>query len=258
MPERKEYAPGTPSWVDLQTTDQDAAKKFYGELFGWSYNDQPVDEANGVFYSMAQTKGHDVAAIAGMPPGAEGMPPHWNTYVTVADVDATTAQVEKAGGTVVAPPFDVLDAGRMSVLQDPTGAFINTWQPKNSIGATLVNETGAFGWNELLTPDVPKATAFYNKIFGWEANKVEIPGMEYFELKLNGEPVGGATNPPMPGIPPSWQVYFQVDDADATAEQTKKLGGSVMSPPMDIPPGRFAVLADPQGAVFQIIKMNPM
>ncbi len=189
MPERKEYAPGTPSWVDLQTTDQAAAKTFYGELLGWSYDDQPVDEANGVFYSMAKVKGHDVAAIAPMPPGGGDVPPHWNTYVTVTDVDATTALVDKAGGTVIAPPFDVLDAGRMSVLQDPTGAFINTWQAKNSIGATLVNETGAFGWNELLTPDVPKAAAFYNKLFGWEANTLEMPGMEYTELKLNGEPV---------------------------------------------------------------------
>jgi uncharacterized protein len=166
--------------------------------------------------------------------------------------------VEKAGGTVIMPPFDVMDAGRMSVIQDPTGAMINTWQAKNSIGATLVNEPGAYSWNELLTPDVPKATAFYNRVFGWEANKAEIPGMEYTELKLNGEVIAGALNPPMPGIPPSWQVYFSVDDTDATVEKAKQRGGSLINGPLDIPPGRFAVLSDPQGAVFHVIRTNPM
>ena len=128
-----------------------------------------------------------------------GVPPHWNTYVTVADVDATAAQVPGAGGTVMMPPFDVMDAGRMSVIADPTGAMLCLWQAKNNIGASLVNEHGTLSWEELMTPDVPAATAFYTKIFGWEAVPVEMPGMEYTELKLNGRSIGGAMKPPMDG-----------------------------------------------------------
>ena len=184
MPERKEYAPGTPNWIDLQTTDQNAAKAFYGELFGWSFNDMPVDAANSVFYSMATLSGHDVGAIAGMGPDMAGIPPHWNTYISVSDVDAAAALVPAAGGTVIAPPFDVVDAGRMAVIADPTGAMFQLWQAKNHVGAGLVNDPGAFSWNELLTPDVEKAAAFYNKVFGWTANKLEGE-MEYTEFKLD-------------------------------------------------------------------------
>ena len=257
MPERTEYAPGTPNWVDLQTTDQAAAKDFYGGLFGWTYEDTPTGDApDAPIYSMALRNGKHVAAIAPLgDQAAAGVPPHWNSYVSVSDVDATMSLVEGAGGTVVMAPFDVLDAGRMGVMMDPTGAMIAAWQPKNNIGAQLVNETGAFSWNELVTPDVPKAVGFYNKVFGWEGGAVE--GMEYTELKLNGESIAGAMNPPMPGMPPVWGIYFSTDDTDATVEMAKSLGGAVFMEPTDIPPGRFAVLADPQGAMFNVIKMAP-
>ena len=143
MPERTKYAPGTPSWVDIQTSDPTGAKAFYSALFGWEYDDQPVGhdaEGNDAFYSMATKNGKHVAAIAPLP--MPGVPPHWNTYVTVADVDATAAQVPGAGGSVMMPPFDVMDAGRMAVIADPTGALICLWQATNHIGASLVNEHG--------------------------------------------------------------------------------------------------------------------
>ena len=137
MPTRTDYTPGTPNWVDLQTTDTDAAKKFYGDLLGWTYDDQPIDEANGVYYSMAKLNGHDVGAIAPLgEQAAAGVPPHWNSYVSVADVDATAALVAPAGGTVIMPPMDVMDAGRMAVIQDPTGAMLAIWQAKNHPGGT--------------------------------------------------------------------------------------------------------------------------
>lgn len=255
MPERTQYAPGTPSWVDLQTTDQPAAKQFYSELFGWTYEDTPVGD--DAVYSIALLKGKQVGAIAPLGPGMEGIPPHWNSYVTVSDVDASAAQVVPAGGQVMMPPFDVMDAGRMAVVADPTGAVINLWQAKNNIGSELVNEAGAFSWNELLTPDVPKAAEFYNKIFGWEANHI-TEGMDYTEFKLDGNSIAGGMNPPMPGMPPVWTIYFSVDDTDATVAKAQSAGGAVFMPPTEIPPGRFAVLADPQGAVFNVIKMNPM
>jgi uncharacterized protein len=254
MPERTEYPPGSPSWVDLQTSDIAKAKQFYGQLFGWTYDDQPIPDTDAV-YSMAQKSGKDVAAIAGMPPGSEGMPPHWNTYVTVSDVDATAATVPGAGGSVVAPPFDVLDAGRMAVFQDPTGAFINAWQAKNHIGASLVNEHGTLTWNELMSPDVEKAGEFYRAIFGWQTKKASDGPMEYWEFQLNGQSIAGGMKPPMEGIPANWGVYFAVDDCDDTVAKAKQLGASVFAEPMDIPVGRFAALADPTGAMFSVIKL---
>ena len=256
MPERTKYAPGTPSWVDLQTSDQIGAKLFYSALFGWEYDDRPVghdDAGNEAVYSMAMKNGKEVAAVAPLP--MPGVPPHWNTYVTVADVDATAAQVPGAGGSVMMPPFDVMDAGRMSVIADPTGAMLCLWQAKNTIGASLVNEHGTLSWEELMTPDVAAATAFYSKIFGWEAVAAELPGMEYTELKLNGRSIGGAMKPPMEGMPAAWAIYFAVDDTDKVVEIATANGGTVIQPPTDIPPGRFAVLADPAGAVFNVIKM---
>src|SRR5207237_278339 len=206
--ERTEYSHGTPSWVDLQTTDQDAAKKFYRGLFGWTYDDMPAGP--GVVYSMAKLRDHEVAAIAPLgDQAAAGVPPHWNSYVTVSDVDASAAAVPDAGGTVIAPPFDVMDAGRMAVVADPTGGVLCLWTAKNSIGATLVNEAGAFAWTELMTPDVPKAGAFYKTLFGWDM--APAPDGSYTEWKLDGESVGGAMNPPMPGIPTAWGVYFLSD-----------------------------------------------
>jgi predicted enzyme related to lactoylglutathione lyase len=254
MPERTEYAPGTPSWVDLNTTDESAAKRFYGELFGWTYEDNPVGD--DAVYSIAKLRGRDVAAVSGMPPGAPGIPPHWNSYVTVANVDASTGLVESAGGSVMAPPFDVMDVGRMSVVADPAGAVFNLWQAKSHIGASLVNEAGTFSWNELLTPDPTKVADFYTRVLGWTASPT--PGMEYTEFKLNGESIAGAMKPPMDGIPPVWTIYFSTDDTDATVAKAQSMGAAVFQPPTDIPPGRFAVLADPQGAMFNVIKMNPM
>jgi uncharacterized protein len=251
MPARSQYEPGTPSWVDLQTSDQAGAKAFYTALFGWSYNDAPVGD--GAVYSMAQKNGKDVAAIAPLP--MPGVPPHWNTYVTVADVDATVSQVPGAGGSTMGDPFDVMDAGRMAIIADPTGAMLCIWQPKDHIGAYLVNEHGTLTWNELMTPDVDGALAFYEKIFGWKGNNVGTAGMEYTEIKLGDRAVGGAMKPPMAGMPAAWGVYFAVDDCDKAAEVAQSKGGSVMQPPTDIPPGRFAVLVDPAGAFFNVIKM---
>ncbi len=258
MPERKEYAPGTPSWIDLSTSDRAAAKDFYNALFGWSYDDQ--DAGPGATYTMAGKNGHPVAGMADLmkEQADQGIPPHWQTYVTVADADATAAAAPKAGGMVLAGPFDVVDAGRMAVLADPTNAVIAIWQPKNHIGAELVNEHGTLTWNELISPDVPKAARFYKALFGWDAETSEGP-MTYTEFKLDGQSIAGAMAPPMEGIPPNWGVYFAVDDADATIAEATKRGATLLNGPMDIPVGRFAVLMDPQGAVFSVIKLaQPM
>jgi predicted enzyme related to lactoylglutathione lyase len=254
MAERTSYASGTPSWVELQTSDAPAAKQFYGALFGWTYDDRPIDDTN--VYSLAQVRGLDVAAITGLgEQAAQGVPPHWNSFVTVDDVEAATAKVSPAGGTVIMEPFDVFEEGRMAVVADPSGAVFELWQPKQHIGASLVNEHGAFTWTELITPDIPKAAAFYKAVLGWGATTSD-GDMPYTEFKLGGESIAGGMNPPMPGIPPSWGIYFAVDDTDAIVASATALGGTLAHGPVDIEPGRFAVLTDPQGAYFNVIKMS--
>src|SRR5919197_2424863 len=143
MGERTQHAPGTFSWADVTTTDQEAAKAFYTGLFGWEIEDVPVGE--GVFYSMARVGGRDVAAISPQPPQQRdaGVPPVWNSYITVESADAAAERAAELGATVHAPPFDVMDAGRMAVIQDPQGAFFMVWQPKSHHGAQLVNAPGA-------------------------------------------------------------------------------------------------------------------
>ncbi len=254
MTTKTDYAPGTPSWVDLATTDPAAAKTFYGTLFDWTYHDEPTgDPANP--YTLAFRDGKVAAGLASQPPYLQSAPPMWTTYISVADIEASAKQVEPAGGSLIAPPFDVADAGRMSVAADPTGAVFSIWQRKNHAGAAIVNEPGAFSWNELLTADVPRAAAFYHELFGWGANALEMGPMQYTEFRLDDQPVAGGQPPPMPGIPPVWVVYFAVADTDATVAEATRLGAQVLAPPMDIPPGRIAVLTDPQGAVFNVIRL---
>jgi predicted enzyme related to lactoylglutathione lyase len=206
MPERTEYAHGTPSWADVATTDTDGAKEFYGALFGWTFDDQEIPDSGGAVYSMAQRNGRDVAAVSTLQQDQAkmGIPPHWNTYVTVTDVDAAVATASGAGGTVLAPAFDVMDAGRMAVLADPAGAVILVWQAKNHIGAGLVNEPGSLSWTELMAPGVQQATGFYKTMFGWDAETHQMGPMEYTEFKLDGNSIAGALKPPMEGIPAHW------------------------------------------------------
>ena len=259
MAKRTEYAQGTPNWVDLQTTDQSAAKEFYASLFGWSYDDAPMPGDGGV-YSMATLNGEVVAAIAPMPAGApEGMAPMWNTYIAVDDVDAAVDKVGPAGGQVLIPAFDIGDAGRMAFVADPTGAPVALWQANQHIGATLVNEPGALMWDELITDNADAALAFYEAVVGLTYSTVEMaPGQNYTVLKAGGNDVGGCMAPPMPDVRNHWHVYFAVEDADATAAKAAAKGGQVVVEPFDIPSvGRSAVLTDPQGAMFSVLKQAP-
>ena len=256
MPARTSYTQGTPNWVDLQTTDQGAAKDFYAGLFGWTYDDQPMGE--GAVYSMAMLGSDPVAAIAPQSPElkAAGAPSMWNTYLAVDSVDDAAAKVEAAGGKVAMAPFDVMDAGRMAFVLDPSGAPVALWQANQHIGATLVNEPGAVTWNELISTD-PDAAAFYRTVAGLTTSTMDMGTGEYTLFEAAGQMVGGTTPPQMPGIPNHWHVYFGVADADATAAKATELGGSVLVPPFDTPVGRLAVLGDPQGAVFSIIQQAP-
>jgi uncharacterized protein len=254
MPEFTDYAPGTPSWIDLQTSDPAKAAEFYRTLFGWERQDLGP-EAGGYGFFLKDGK-----MVAGVGPKMGEAPTAWSTYVSVADADATIAKVKQNGGTVVVEPMDVMTAGRMAVFIDPTGAFIGVWQPRDHKGSQLANEIGTWGWSELQTRDLEKAKAFYSAVFGWKPTQFE--GMaEYTVLENDGRGIGGAM--PMPAevpkeVPSNWLTYFGVDDTDATVERAKQNGGGVLAPPMEIPNvGRFAVLTDPQGGVFAVIKTQP-
>jgi predicted enzyme related to lactoylglutathione lyase len=254
MPERTSYAQGTPNWVDLQTTDQEAAKTFYAGLLGWTFDDQPMPQ--GEVYSMALLGKDTVAAIAPQPPemAAAGAPVMWNTYIAADSVDDAVAKVEAAGGQIVMQPFDIGDAGRMAFVTDPSGAAVAFWQANQHIGATRVNEPGTVIWNELITDD-PTAAAFYEKVLGITTSKMDMGAGGYTLFHaVGGEMAGGTVGPQMPGTPNHWHVYFAVADADAAAAMVRELGGEVLAEPFDTPVGRMAVVRDPQGATFSIMQ----
>ena len=253
MGQRTTYTPGAFSWADLTTTDQDAAKHFYGELLAWTFDDRPVGE--DTVYSMAQIAGANVAAISPQPEQQRdaGAPPLWNSYITVASADDAVQRATSLGGTAHAPAFDVMDAGRMAVLQDPHGAYFMAWQANTMIGADLVNAPGALVWNELTTPDLDASEQFYSGLFGWSTEIAPGP-MEYRVIKRADGHNNGGMRPPMPpGTPPFWLVYFGIDDITAAAAKVSELGGTVLAPPMAIEGlGEIAVAQDPQGGVFAL------
>ena len=255
MPEFDSLPPGSFCWPELATTDQKAAVAFYRTMFGWEVDEQPMGP--GETYSLFKLRGKEVAAGYTMRPEErqQGVPPHWNTYVSVESADAAATRAQELGARVLAPAFDVVDAGRMAVLQDPTGAVFQVWQPKRHVGTRIQGEPGALCWTELATRDTKRAAAFYTELFGWTGKVGADGGMEYTEFSVAGRPAGGmmAIRPEWGNVPPNWTPYFQVADCDASAAQAASAGGRAIVPPADIPKvGRFAMLHDPQGAVFAI------
>lgn len=253
MGQRTQYTPGTFSWTDLNTTDQEAAKAFYSALFGWEVTDMPAGE--GVDYSMAAIDGKWVGAISPQPQQQRdaGVPPAWNSYVTVENVDDTAARAKELGATLHAEPFDVLEAGRMAVVQDPQGAWFLLWQPKDHIGAGLVNAPGALSWNELGSPDLEGSGRFYGELLGWTTTPMEGSDPPYLVIQTaDGRSNGGIRPPAPPGTPPFWLVYFATADIGASLEKVTSLGGTVLMGATDIGVAKVAVVQDPQGAVFAL------
>jgi predicted enzyme related to lactoylglutathione lyase len=243
----EKYEPGMFCWIELATNDAAASKTFYTSLFGWAAKDMPIPD--GV-YTMLQKNGHDLGALY----QTKEIPPNWATYITVENADDAAKKAKDLGATIVAPPFDVMDIGRMALVADPQGATFALWQAKKHIGATIRDETNTLCWNELMTSDIEEARAFYKSLFGWNLRV----SAEYTEIDVGARPAGGMMQMPndMRGMPANWTPYFAVDDCDATVAKAKSLGAQVYVPPTDIATvGRFAVLADPQGASFDVIKL---
>lgn len=254
------YDPGTPSFIDLATTDLEAAKAFYTELFGWDALDMPMPD--GGVYTMLSKGGKDVAGayVLNNEMAEMGVPPHWVSYVTVANADAAAVAVASAGGTVIAEPFDVMTAGRMAVASDPAGATFSMWQPGDSIGSYVVNEPGALIWNELQTSDTAGAAAFYREVFGWGTETTDMPTGTYTSFTVGTRGVAGMMEirPEWGPVPPNWSIYLGVEDVDASMAKAISMGGKAEMEPMEVPnAGRFVLISDPQGAMFFLMAAPP-
>jgi predicted enzyme related to lactoylglutathione lyase len=265
------YQHGLFSWTDLSAPDPAAASAFYASLFGWDAEDQHDPDGNYI-YTMFSMGGKSVAGLGPQPREltAQGVPPMWNSYVTVDNVDEALAQWSAAGGTVIMPAMDVLTSGRMAFGADPEGATIAFWQAGDHVGGEVFNAPGSMTWNELNTRDVDAAMTFYGEALGWEFEIFEGEGAPYWLVKIpnkkQGDPLSDdAYNGGMLTIgedfpaemPAHWSVYFASADTDAAVAKVLELGGGVVAPAMDTPAGKIAVVADPQGGAFNIITPPP-
>jgi predicted enzyme related to lactoylglutathione lyase len=279
------YTQGTPSWVELVTPDQRAAAEFYGALFGWQMVENPLDD--GHVYIVGSLQGDAVAGITFQLPELAGHPAFWNVFLAADDVDAvaarvgpaggvveaepfdffdfgrtariqdpTGARVGPAGGVVEAEPFDFFDYGRTARIQDPTGARVGLWQPR-STWTVRANEPGTPVWNELLTPDVGRASQFYSDVLGVSADTHPVPWATvptYTTFSAAGRQVAGVApvaDGALEEAPPHWNVYFNVVDADESVAQAEALGAKLSVPAYDLEgTGRMATLTDPHGALF--------
>lgn len=246
---------GTPTWADCATSNLDASEAFYAELFGWTARREPA--SGGRVYSIQMLGDKMVAGIYELDESMRetGVPPHWSTYIEVDDVDAASARVKAGGGQIIEEAFDEADVGRIAVIQDPVGAVVNLWHQAPGQGETLFNAPGSMIWNELMTREPEAAASFYKTVLGVESETMDMQP-PYTVLKANGEPVAGilTMTPEMGDMPASWDVYFATEDTDATTAKALAAGGKALREPFDTPGGRMAVLQDPQGAVFEVIR----
>jgi predicted enzyme related to lactoylglutathione lyase len=257
MAEAKTAVAHKPVWVDLSSTDPAGARDYYSKLFGWKIEVNPDPKYGG--YAMAQSGGKDVAGIG--PTQAPGSPSAWMIYIGTKDSEQTAKKVTEAGGKVIVPGMDVPEQGIMAVYQDPSGAFISTWQPHSMGGAQLIGAPNSMAWAELNARGIDKAKTFYKKVFGWgDKNMPMGEGMgDYTEFQLGGESIAGGMemNPMVPAEMPSyWMVYFGAEDVDKAHQKALDAGGREMMPPGDFPGGRFSILSDPQGAAFGLLQMR--
>lgn len=246
-----------PNWVDLSTPDVDTASAFYTKLLGWEMSVMPSAMGD---YHVAKAAGRDVGGMMAQSPEMKGVPPVWTVFVYVEDIDKTMELVQTAGGSILTRPFDIPGGSQVGVIADPTGAMLALIAGgETPDGSWFSTSAGGVCWVELLTRDPQAAAPFYRNVFGWEAVVDRSTETEYTMFKLDGADVAGMLMMPaeVPVEAPShWSVYFTVADCEAKASTTPELGGQVLRPTTEISSGRFAVLADPQGATFEIMEFN--
>lgn len=253
------YEEGMFCWADLSAKDVEAAKRWYSEVFGWEMT--PSDP--NMHYSMALQDGKMVAGFGQLPEEMQkqGVPPMWSSYAWTEDCAKVEAAAVEQGAEVIFPTMAVGEAGSMAFLKDPTGAVFGLWQPGQHRGAQLMGEPNSVCWNELMTRDLDKAKHFYGKVLGWTYKAMPMGDFDYTIIKVGERDAGGMmpmTGPEWEGVPSHWMIYFAVADTDETCRKIEAAGGKICVPPTDIPVGRFAVVNDPQGATFSVIKPSPM
>jgi hypothetical protein len=256
----QKHAPGNFCWLDLGTTDSSKAKEFYIKLFGWEPRDVPMGDNS--FYTMLNLQGQAAAALYELSPEmkTQGIPAHWLLYIAVESADEIAAKVPQHGGTIMGGPFDVLDVGRMVLMKDPQGAAVAAWQPKSHLGAGIIGEIGSLCWSELNTSDSLGAEKFYASVFGWDVRTGPMGAGTYTEWLVGGKSAAGMMQilPEWGPVPPHWLAYLRVGNCEETVAKAVAMGAKNLVPPMDVPKvGRFAVIQDPQGAVFAVIALNP-
>ena len=254
MPSPNHYD-GAPCWIDLITSDSDKAKKFYGELFGWTFESGDPEKYGG--YITALKHGKTVAGMMQKQTSQAGMPDVWTTYLRTIDAAATAEAVKEHGGQIFMEPMEVPQQGHMALFGDATGAAIGAWQPSGMEGYELAAEPGAPAWHELHARDYVKAVKFYQDVFGWETHVMsDSPEFRYTTLGTGDSATAGIMDASdfLPAeVPASWQVYFAVEDTDAAIEKAVAMGAQVVDGPDDSPFGRLATISDPTGARFKIV-----
>ncbi|ARD20552.1 MULTISPECIES: VOC family protein [Shewanella] len=253
------YMQGQPCWVELATHDWYSAKGFYQALFQWHPDDMPMPEGH---YTMLQIDGDDIAAMYQMPKEMASLPTHWELYFAVDDVAETVKAIQHAGGEIIAGPHAVGDSGKMAVCRDPEGARFSIWQAIEHIGIKRTFEPNTLCWVEYMCRNVGVSKNFYCQVLGFDTESVdmsEVGVAEYVQWLVAKQAVGGMMEmtEEFGDMPSHWMLYFSVDDCDMMAQKAEELGGKVCVPPTDIPDvGRFAVIDDPQGGTFSIIKLS--
>jgi predicted enzyme related to lactoylglutathione lyase len=249
---------GAPCWADAMFDDVDAAKRFYGDVLGWTFAEPDPRFGD---YAQAYADGKAVAAVSPTMPGMEGGAGAWCLYLASSDLDATARQVRDAGGEVLMGPMEVGDFGAMLLVRDPGGVVFGVWRAGVHEGFDAEAVPGAYCWAEVYTREPAAADAFFPKVFPYRVQRVEDTGDIDFTIYLLGEETVlgrmemGAEDFP-PEVPSYLNVYFTVADCDDAVARATEHGGTVHYGPMDTPFGRFAVLGDPQGAAFSVIDVT--
>jgi predicted enzyme related to lactoylglutathione lyase len=249
MARRTSYSPGVFCAVDLVTPDREGSKAFYGELLGWTAEDLPHG------YTAFRRDGDVVAGALELSPEAQeaGAPPAWTTYVATDDLDASIARIGQLGGTLISDPFVIPEAGRGVAFADPQGAVLLLWEAGGFAGAEVVNEHGAWAWNDLQTPDPEPALPFYEGLFGWTMTPIEESDGVYWSIEHDGRTIGGVMRSAQ-APRPFWTVYFGVEDVDDALAGVGAGGGTTLLEPIRVPSGRFAMAVDPQGAALCFVE----
>lgn len=244
---------GNPVWIDINFPDPDAGQAFYGDLFGWTFENQGPELGE---YRMIRSASGSVigGASPGIPEDAS-VPTEWMVHLGVDELDAALTRVTGAGGRVLADPMPVGDLGTVAVVATPSGAALGLWQAAQFSGFELPLSNGTPVWFEEMSTDFDADRAFYSAVLGWENTLME-GGFGYATNWPQDAATAGlcdAADILPSGSEPYWRIYFQVGDTDQAMERAAALGGRVLDGPMDSPFGRLATVADPFGHAFQII-----